>query len=181
MDCPHGGGPPVPRLGKTGEVMGTHQQACCVGHATGIDLLPSVKREIAIEWCAVGVIPDQVLITLSHRPADGIEVVRHPSHAPHANVIRQACVYSVSQTTHRDRGDRRVEMTNLPFGMDAGVGATRRHRPHGAVRVEGSDGGLQGFLDAAVVGLALPAVEGGAVVLQCEGDPFQTFGFRPAR
>ena len=65
--------------------------------------------------------------------------------------------------------------------MDAGVGAARGNGPDGPVRVEGLDGGLQGFLDAEMAGLPLPAVEGGPVVLQREGDPFQTSSLRPTR
>jgi hypothetical protein len=42
------------------------------------------------------------------------------------------------------------------------------------VRVKRSDGPFQGFLNAAVAGLTLPAVERGALVLQRKGDPFQT-------
>jgi len=44
--------------------------------------------------------------------------------------------------------------------MNAAVGPARGHCLNGPVRVELGDRRLQGFLDAAVVGLALPAVEG---------------------
>jgi hypothetical protein len=58
--------------------------------------------------------------------------------------------------------------------MHATVGATRGHCLGGPVRVEGRDGTFQGFLNGAVAGLTLPAVERGPVVLQRQGDPFQT-------
>ena len=58
--------------------------------------------------------------------------------------------------------------------MDASVRATRRHGLGGTVRVEGGNGPFEGFLNAGVVGLTLPAVERGALVLQRKGDPFQT-------
>jgi hypothetical protein len=58
--------------------------------------------------------------------------------------------------------------------MDASVRATRRHGLGGSVRVEGSDRPFEGFLNAAVLGLTLPAMERGALVLKRKGDPFQT-------
>jgi hypothetical protein len=59
---------------------------------------------------------------------------------------------------------------HLAGGVHAGVGASRRHRMDGPVRVEGGDGVLKGLLHAGQPALALPAVEGSAVVLEAQGD-----------
>jgi hypothetical protein len=58
-----------------------------------------------------------------------------------------------------------VEVHDLPAGMDASVGASRRDRGDRVIRNPG-DGGGQFGLDAAGMALMLPTEKRGAVVLQ---------------
>ena len=62
--------------------------------------------------------------------------------------------------------------------MDAAIGPARHHHGARSAGVQLSQGGFQGFLNARVPGLALPAAVGGTVVLKTEGDPPELLGGR---
>jgi len=57
--------------------------------------------------------------------------------------------------------------------MDPGIGAPSGNGPGGPLGIQRRQGCFQGFLDAGVAGLALPAAIGRPVVLQAEGDAAQ--------
>jgi hypothetical protein len=63
-----------------------------------------------------------------------------------------------------------VEVSHLGGGMHTGIGAAGGHRIAGAERIEGRDRLLKHLLHAALAVLPLPTVEGGAVVLETEGE-----------
>jgi hypothetical protein len=63
-----------------------------------------------------------------------------------------------------------VEVHHLGGGVDPGVRAPRSDGLQRALAIEGHDRLFERLLDADLVILALPAMEGAAVVLQAEGD-----------
>ena len=157
-----------------GEVVFPQQSLQTGGHAGLVEAplvaVPAPGRQEQVGGAAV---EDRVAVAPVGGAEAGVPVGGHFGGGPHPDRGRQAAVEGLRPAGHGD-GATGVEMHHLGRGMDAAVGATRGHRLGGPVRVKRSDGPFQGFLNAAVAGLTLPAVERGALVLQRKGDPFQT-------
>ena len=63
-----------------------------------------------------------------------------------------------------------IEVGHLGGGVDAGVGAPCCDDPGRALRIERGNGLLQTGLNTLMMTLTLPAVKGGALILQAEGN-----------
>lgn len=66
-------------------------------------------------------------------------------------------------------GGRNVEVNDLRGGVSGGIRAAGRSE-WGGDACDGGHGGVKGGFDSAQARFGLPAVEGGAVVLQAKGD-----------
>ena len=99
----------------------------------------------------------------------GVPAGGHLPGGPHPDAGGQAAIEGGCPALGWNRTGH-IEMDHLAGRMHAAVGAAGGHRRGGPVGVELGNRPLQGLLDAGVVGLALPAAVGAAVVLQADGD-----------
>ena len=133
-------------------------------HRLGVEAGRHVPDPAGIEHRRRPTIEDPVEVVALHRREAGVEVVRHRLGREHRD--RRRAEMGVDGVAHRVGGPvaAEVEMGDLAEGVDAGVGAPGA-LDHHRLAGEGADRLFEGLLHRRAIGLALPADERAAVIL----------------
>ncbi len=158
------GGALVSAGGEGGEVVRADEEGGGFSHGGEVERLPDVVGAIVEEvfdGAAVGV-EDAVAVELRDGGLRGVEGERDLGEVDEGAVLREARADGVEEGLRGQAGEGE-EVGFLAGGVDAGVGAACTEDVY-LMADDAADGLFDGVLDSAKAGLALPAIEGGAIV-----------------
>ena len=163
--------------GEGGEVVGALEELSGGAQQGLVDGKGDVPSAVAFRGTEDTIVPDAVGVDFSGGAESCVEGARGFGAVEDAECGDQACVEGAGPLFEGQPVGGHVGVGNLAGGMDAGIGAPGAVDDD-SVADEVGEGAFDGVLDGASVALALPAVEGGAVVGDEHPQPQVAFGRR---
>ena len=118
-----GGFAAVAGTGEGGEIVGTDEVGRGGLHGGQVEVLPAMPHQVGREGVAVGGVPEDVLVAFVGGAGDGVEGIVNGFDSADEDVGGEGMVECPADVFGWDLGLIGVEMGELAFGVDAGVGA----------------------------------------------------------